>query len=198
MPRAAKAAKPPETVSGYTVAIVPLEDLRPYNRNARTHSPEQIEAIAASIREFGWTNPVLAEINGSGLIAAGHGRRLAALKLYEAGEVIRLPDGRELPAGTVPAIDCAGWSDAQRRAYVLADNQLALGAAWDEGLLKLELGELKEEDGFDLSVIGFSSEALEKMFTVVVPPGQFPSFGEGIETEHECPRCHYKWSGKSS
>lgn len=115
-----------------------IADLVPYARNARTHSSGQVKKIAASIEEWGWTNPVLVdEENG---IIAGHGRILAA-ELLEIVEV--------------PVIVARGWTDAQRRAYVLADNRLALDAGWDEGLLSLEFTELGELD-FDLALTGFS------------------------------------------
>jgi len=111
--------------------------LIPYARNARTHSDEQIAQIAASIEEFGFTNPVL--LDGESGIIAGHGRVLAA---------------RKLGMTKVPCIELAHLTDAQKRAYILADNKLAENAGWDDDLLRLELGELSGE-GFDLSLIGF-------------------------------------------
>ncbi len=116
----------------------PIERLIPYARNARTHSDAQVDQIAASIREWGWTNPVL--VGEDGTIIAGHGRVLGARKL-------RLSD--------VPVMVAAGWSDAQKRAYAIADNKLSLNAGWDDEMLELELGEL-EVLGFDLDLIGFS------------------------------------------
>ena len=116
--------------------------LIPYARNARTHSPEQVDQIAASIREWGWTVPVLVDEQGG--IIAGHGRVLAAHKLAIA---------------EVPVMVAAGWSEAQKRAYVLADNKLALNAGWDDDLLKIELGDLQAFD-FDLGLIGFSADEI--------------------------------------
>jgi len=116
--------------------------LIPYARNARTHSDAQVAQIAASIVEWGWTTPVL--IDEAGGIIAGHGRVLAARKLA-------LPD--------VPVMVAAGWSDAQKKAYVLADNQLALNAGWDMDLLKVEVGDLSVA-GFDLDLIGFDDKLL--------------------------------------
>ena len=116
--------------------------LIPYARNARTHSPEQVDQIAASIREWGWTVPVLVDEQGG--IIAGHGRVLAAHKLAIA---------------EVPVMVAAGWSEAQKRAYVLADNKLALNAGWDNDLLKIELGDLQAFD-FDLGLIGFSADEI--------------------------------------
>lgn len=147
--KAATAGKKP----GYQIEFRRLADLRPYAANARTHSPEQVAEIAASIVEFGWTNPILAD--GEGMIVAGHGRRLAAMTLFDRGALIRLPSGEELPAGVVPVIDCTGWSARQKRAYILADNQIALNADWDLSILKGELTALRD-DGFDLALSGFS------------------------------------------
>ena len=119
-----------------------VADLVPYARNARTHSDAQVAQIAASIREWGWTTPVL--IDEAGGLIAGHGRVLAA---------------RKLGIVDVPAMVANGWSEAQKRAYILADNKLTLNAGWDDDLLKIELGDLKELD-FDLSLIGFGDEEL--------------------------------------
>lgn len=116
------------------------ERLIPFARNARTHSDAQVSQIASSIREWGWTNPVLVAEDGT--IIAGHGRVLAARKL-------RIPD--------VPVMVAAGWTEAQRRAYTIADNKLTLNGGWDEELLGLEIGEL-EVLGFDLDLIGFSDD----------------------------------------
>ena len=115
----------------------PATALIPFAKNARTHSDAQVAQIAASIREFGWTNPIL--VDGDNGIIAGHGRLLAARKLGMA---------------TVPVIELAGLSEAQKRALVIADNKLALNAGWNDELLGLEIGEL-EHLGFDLSLAGF-------------------------------------------
>jgi DNA modification methylase len=128
----------------YKVARV--ADLIPYARNSRTHSDEQVAQIAASIREFGFTNPVL--VDGERGIIAGHGRVLAA---------------RKLGLDEVPVIELAHLTEAQRRAYVIADNKLALNAGWDMDLLKVELGGL-QADGFDLGLTGFSGDELAGLF----------------------------------
>jgi len=119
-----------------------VADLIPYARNSRTHSDEQVSQIAASIKEWGWTVPVLIEADG-GLIA-GHGRILAAQKLG-------IKD--------VPCMIAEGWTEAQKKAYIIADNKLALNAGWDDAMLKVELGELDALD-FDLSLTGFSEDEL--------------------------------------
>ena len=120
-----------------TVHQWPIERLIPYARNSRTHSDAQVAQIAASIKEWGWTTPVLVDEDGQ--IIAGHGRIMAARKLGMA---------------EVPVVIAKGWSDAQKRAYVIADNKLALNAGWDDELLRLEFNEL-DELGFDLELTGF-------------------------------------------
>lgn len=130
---------------------LPTADLIPYARNTRTHSPEQVAQIAGSIREFGFTNPIL--IDGENGIIAGHGRVMAASKLGLA---------------KVPCIRLAHLTDTQKRAYIIADNKLALNAGWDEEMLALELGELKDED-FDLSLIGFDEAELGDLFAEPAP-----------------------------
>jgi site-specific DNA-methyltransferase (adenine-specific) len=131
----------------------PINKLVPYARNARTHSDEQVGQIAASIREWGWTTPILVDEAGS--IIAGHGRTLAAqrLKMTE-----------------VPVMVAKGWSDAKKRAYVIADNKLALNANWDIEMLALELTDLLGMD-FDLDLTGFSAEEIATLMPVVIEPG---------------------------
>jgi site-specific DNA-methyltransferase (adenine-specific) len=119
-----------------------LDALVPYARNSRTHSPEQVAQIAGSIKEFGFTNPVLIDADGG--IIAGHGRVMAA---------------RKLGLAEVPCIRLGYLSETQKRAYVIADNKLALNAGWDEEMLRLELGELREAD-VDLSLVGFTEEEI--------------------------------------
>src|SRR3954466_10878018 len=119
-----------------------LDRLVPYARNARTHSDAQVAQIAASVRKWGWTVPVL--VDESGMLIAGHGRVLAARKLG-------LPE--------VPVMVAQGWSDAQKRAYVIADNKLALNAGWDEDLLRIELSDLQAM-GAGLELIGFADDEL--------------------------------------
>lgn len=124
---------------------LPSEKLIPYARNSRTHSPEQVAQIAASIKEFGFTNPILIdEENG---IIAGHGRLLAAQKLG---------------IDEVPVIVMAGLTAAQKKAYVIADNKLALNAGWDDEMLRVEFQELQEM-GFDLELTGFSLDEIEEI-----------------------------------
>ena len=124
----------------------PVASLVPYARNARTHSPEQVAQVAASIREWGWTVPVL--VDEASNIIAGHGRVLAA---------------QQLGLESVPVMVARGWSEAQKQAYVIADNKLALNAGWDEDLLRIELGELRGL-GADLGLTGFGELELDALF----------------------------------
>lgn len=157
------------------IESLPIERLIPYARNSRTHSDAQIAQVAASIREFGFTNPVL--IDGADGIIAGHGRVMAARKL-----------GLE----KVPCIRLAHLSETQKRAYIIADNKLALNAGWDEEMLGLELAELREVD-FDFDLTGFDGDAIEAFLN---PPE--PDFQPGTEDDQgkldekspiECPHC---------
>jgi hypothetical protein len=127
---------------------IPIGLLAPYARNARTHSEQQIAQIAQSIQEFGFCNPVL--IDSANGIIAGHGRVLAAQKL-----------GME----SVRCIRLGHLTDAQKRAYVIADNRIALSSGWDEDLLKIELGEL-HADEFDMSLLGFDVDELERLLSL--------------------------------
>lgn len=152
-----------------------VSELIPYARNARIHSEAQVAQIAASIKEWGWTTPVLIDENGG--IIAGHGRVLAA---------------RKLKLDQVPVMTAAGWSEAQKRAYVLADNQLAQNADWDMDLLKVEIVEL-QDIGFDVDMIGFSAEELGRlMFNADFAPGSLDEQGKLDELAPKivnCPHC---------
>ena len=157
-------------------------DLVAYARNSRTHSTYQVKQIADSIREFGFTNPVL--IADDETVIAGHGRVLAAL---------------DLGLGAVPCIRLSHLSETQRRAYVIADNKLALNSGWDFDLLVDELKALELAD-YSLEVIGFDIKELESLYknetSNATPPEQFPEHDENIKTDHACPKCGYEWSGK--
>lgn len=134
----------PQTRSVQQVEQIPVSDLIPYARNARTHSEQQVSQIAGSIQEFGFCNPVLVDADNG--IIAGHGRVLAAglLKLQ-----------------TVPCIRLTHLSDAQRRAYILADNRIAMNSGWDTEMLANELSKLSEEE-FNLGLLGFDEDELLK------------------------------------
>lgn len=124
---------------------VKVESLIPYIKNSRTHSEAQIAQIAASIKEFGWTNPIL--VDGDNGVIAGHGRLLAARKLGHK---------------EVPTIELAHMTDNQKKAYVIADNQLAMNAGWDTAILSLELADLKDQ-GFELDILGFDPKELDNL-----------------------------------
>jgi ParB-like chromosome segregation protein Spo0J len=135
----------PSTVTFPPCKTAPVAALIPYARNARTHSEAQVTQITESIREFDFTNPIL--VDGERGVIAGHGRLLAA---------------RKLSMTEVPTLELAHLSPAQRWAYVLADNRLALSAGWDEDLLRIELGEL-QTDGVDLSLTGFDPGEIDAL-----------------------------------
>ncbi|ECG6537073.1 transcriptional regulator [Salmonella enterica subsp. enterica serovar Frintrop] len=133
-----------------TIVYRPLNELIPCARNARTHSDEQVAQLVASIKEFGWTNPVL--VDECGEIIAGHGRVMAA---------------ESLGMNTVPVIVLANLTDDQKRAYRLADNRLPMNAGWDVELLKLEITELLDAD-FDISLTGFNQDEIDELLTEVL------------------------------
>lgn len=137
-----------------TIEEIKVDDLIPYATNSRTHSPEQVAQIAASIQEFGFTNPVLIDANGT--IIAGHGRVLAA---------------RKLGIETIPCIRLGHLTPSQVRAYVIADNKIALNAGWDDEMLKAELLTI-QEDGFNTDLTGFSDDELNALLTVETVEGE--------------------------
>lgn len=161
-----------------------LDQLKPYKKNARTHSTEQVKQLAASIVEFGFTNPILATADGD--MIAGHGRLEAA---------------RELGLKKVPVLILEHLSEAQRKAYVIADNQLALNASWDKDLLQEEVMSLNLLD-FNLDLLGFNEVDLSQMLDPEgidndESPDDFDEVDEDLDVEHRCPSCGYEWSGKS-
>ncbi len=139
---------------------VAVDKLIPYAKNSRTHSQEQVGQIAASIKEFGFRNPIL--VDGLGIIA-GHGRLLAAQKLN---------------LDKVPTIDCSDMTESQKKAYIIADNKLALNAGWDNAILNIELQEL-EYEGFDLTLTGFDDKELNALLE--------PEIVEGLTDEDAVP-----------
>jgi DNA modification methylase len=129
----------------------PIEKLIPYINNSRKHSDEQVAQIAASIKEFGWTNPIL--VDGDNGLIAGHGRLLAA---------------RKLGMDKIPVIELAHLSENQKKALIIADNKLALNSDWDNNLLMIELSELNNDD-YDLSVLGFDQDELDALLNPIEP-----------------------------
>lgn len=138
-----------------------VSSLIPYARNSRTHSPEQVSKIAASIKEFGFLNPVI--VDGENGIVAGHGRVMAAQKL-----------GMD----EVPTVEAAHLTAAQKRAYIIADNRLALDAGWDDEMLRVEFGDL-EAEGFDLTLTGFTLDEINAL--------QIEEIEEGLTDEDAVP-----------
>lgn len=158
----------------------PVCDLIPYARNARTHSDEQVAQIAASIREFGFNAPVL--IDGQGGIIAGHGRVMAA---------------RKLGMDSVPTIALPHLSEVQKRAYILADNKLALNSGWDNEMLQLELEEIAA-GGLDISLAGFSDDEFEGLLEDPDSGASESSAKEvdidDFEFDCKCPKCGFEFN----
>jgi ParB-like chromosome segregation protein Spo0J len=162
--------------TGLRVEYRPLESLIPFAGNPREHSDEQVAQIAASIREFGFTNPIL--LDGENGVIAGHGRVAAA---------------RLLDLKTVPCIELGHLTEAQKRAYVIADNKLALNGAWNEDLLRLELTELKDL-GANLELTGF--DAMELADILLGKDVSFREYDESAADDVQlvtCPKCGHSF-----
>lgn len=166
---------------GFQIEYLPVEALKPYGRNARTHSDEQIAQIAASIEEFGMAGAVVVR---NGVLAKGHGTLGGICLLYGAGKPVYPAPGQyaeeelrpaPFPWGTVPVIDASGWSDEQFRAFAIADNKLGLLAGWDAELLRGEFVDLNEL-GFDLRLTGFEELEIADLLAGV---GASDGDGEG-------------------
>lgn len=159
-----------------TIEQIKIERLTPYARNSRTHSDIQVSQLAASIKEFGFTNPVL--ISDDLDIIAGHGRVLAAHKL-----------GME----EVPCIRLSHLNENQRRAYVIADNQHALNAGWNFEMLAVEIDELNDAK-FDIGALGFTNEQLADLIgSPTIPPISDEDPGKNDEKPVICPKCHHEF-----
>ena len=159
-----------------TIEQIPLKKLTPYARNSRTHSDIQVAQIAASIKEFGFTNPVL--IDDGNDIIAGHGRVLAATKLG---------------LDEVPCVRLSHLTEFQKRAYVIADNQLALNASWNFDMLSVEIDELNDGK-YDISKIGFSTTELAE---IIGSPNEIDvNEDEKLISDKKtciCPHCHFEF-----
>jgi len=161
-----------------------VDSLIPYVKNSRTHSDAQVAQIAASIKEFGWTNPIL--VDGDNGIIAGHGRLMAA---------------RKLGYKEVPTIELADLTETQKRAYIIADNKLALNASWDDEVLKIEISDLLADE-FTLSVLGFDADELQKLLDV---PGFEPATQDDQSKLDElepkwidCPHCGKEFDARQA
>ena len=164
---------------------VATASLVPYAKNAKKHDAAQVAAIAGSIREFGFNNPVLIDADNG--IIAGHGRTLAA---------------HQLGLATVPCLRLTHLTDSQRRAYILADNRLAeIGGGWDSDMLAAELEALAAE-GFNIEDIGFDAGAFEKLNPPEPVPSIVPESStqeidvDSFNMEHRCPRCGFEFDSK--
>jgi ParB-like chromosome segregation protein Spo0J len=161
-----------------------VKDLIPYARNSRTHDEKQVSKIAASIKEFGFLNPVI--VDGENGIIAGHGRIMAAQKL-----------GLE----EVPTIEASHLTDAQRRAYIIADNRLALDAGWDDEMLRVEFDELSDV-GFDLDLTGFTHQEIFEIVTdKEFAPGTEDEQGKLDQLDPKyiaCPHCGKEFDSREA
>ena len=159
-----------------------VTELIPYVNNSRTHSDEQVAQIAASIKEFGWTNPIL--VDGDNSIIAGHGRLLAA---------------RKLGYKEVPTIELKDLTETQKKAYIIADNKLALNAGWDNEILSIELGSLQSAN-FDIELLGFDAIELSDLFDEQIK--ELKSNTEEIDPDEydmncKCPKCGFEFDAKT-
>ncbi|MAD98914.1 MAG: DNA methylase [Flavobacteriaceae bacterium] len=148
----AENVKPPPQWPALRPDLRPIDDLRPDEKNARTHSSSQIAQLAASLLRFGWTNPVLIDEDSS--VLAGHGRLLGAARLVEEGHE---------EYWQAPVISAVGWTEEEKRAYIIADNRLAEQAGWDKDILRAELEALSAAD-FDMKAVGFSKAEIRALF----------------------------------
>lgn len=163
------------------IEFIDINKIIPYEDNPRVHSDIQIEQISKSIKEFGFTVPILIDENKN--VIAGHGR-------LDASKSLQLKE--------VPTITISNLTDQQKKAYIIADNQLTLNSNWNEDLLKSQLSFLTENN-FDLNLLGFEDAQLDNYFKEIEEidlTDDFKEFDEEIETQHQCPKCGFKWSGK--
>jgi len=167
-------------IDGLTVIYRDPKDLIPNPTNARTHTAETVNELAGVIQMFGWTNPIL--IDDVDMIYAGHRRQKAALMLK---------------LKSVPCFDISHLTPDQRKAMMLADNRIALNAGWDLEMLGSDLRDLANK-GMDLKALGFNQDELDAALAGIEDPAPPDDFNEvddeTIETNHECPKCGYKWS----
>lgn len=175
------AAPQPATPANPALEFLSPTTLTAYAANARTHDPLVIEQLKASIREFGFTNPVIVDDHNT--LIAGHGRTTAALALG-------------LPL--IPVLRASHLTPTQIRAYVLADNRLALGSSWDEQLLRAELLDLQAKD-YDLNLLGFAQSELDRTMVSFAPgtaddQGQLDTFLPKPEYPQQCPNCQHKFT----
>lgn len=177
-----KTTKKGSGVESRQIEQIATAELIPYARNARTHDSAQVAQIAGSIQEFGFCNPVL--IDAANGIIAGHGRVMAA-------QLLKLE--------TVPCLRLSHLTDAQKRAYVLADNRIALSSGWDEEMLANELSDL-HADEFDMALLGFDADELAKLLEFESKEDEEPPESsssevdtDSFEMQCKCPRCQFEF-----
>jgi hypothetical protein len=158
---------------------VAISEIKPYERNPRTHPPDQIALLAQMMLKYGIDQPIV--VDEKMVILKGHGRRLAAIAA-----------GFE----RFPVVIRRGLSAQDKIEMRVADNQVSLLAGWDKELIRLEVTEFKSLGG-ELKMLGFGDVQLVQFMTMPSPPGEFPKVDETIPVEHQCPKCGYKWSGKA-
>lgn len=163
------------------VEMWPIDRPIPYARNPRAISDAAVSKVAGSLKEFGWRQPIV--VDAEGVVVVGHTRLMAA---------------RKLELTEVPVHVAADLTPAQAKAYRLTDNRVGEESQWNGALLGLELCDLRDLSA-DLQVLGFDEAELERYTPDhdEDPPEDFPEYGSDIETEHECPKCGYVWSGSS-
>lgn len=172
-----------DDVPALRVKMRALSKIVPYPNNPRTHPPAQVTMLAHLIKKYGPDQSIVVDGDPGpeiGMILKGHGRRLAAI---EAGRK------------DFPIVERFGMTAVEKRAMRIEDNQVGLLSGWDTTLMSMEVGSLKLA-GYDISLLGFGEQQLVQFTTQPSPPGEFPTFGDNIPTDFECPQCHYKWSGK--
>lgn len=181
----------PPTRGELSVVYLAVDALRRYENNARTHPPEQVEQIAASILEFGFNNPILLKDDGQ-TIGAGHGRLDAAELILSRGQALPTPTG-----ATVPTITLSGLTESQWRAYVLADNKLALGSEWDMDILAAELAALQEDNADLPTLAGFSDDEVDALLAEISANFE-PIHSEAVKpldrlVMRSCPSCGHEF-----
>jgi len=179
--RKKKAPAPPRPWPASAVETWPIDRIKPYPKNARMHAGSQVEQIAASMERFGVTTPLL--VDEAGVLIYGHGRRMAAELLVKRGKA---------EYGQLPVVVARGWTEDEKKAYRLADNQLALTSEWDLPVLKAEIGSLAAA-GFELPLLGFPDAKLVQFTATPKAPDQLePSTPAPDQTT--CPKCGHQWS----
>ena len=178
----------------YPLRLIAASKLKPYEGNARIHPTDQIEDLKGLIKMAGFVIPILYDFEADHVIA-GHGRLIAAQQMIEAGEAIPMPGRKgELPKGKVPVIDGSGMDEAERRAFVIADNKISQRSEWDEQRLEIELGDLQAM-GFDLALTAFPTEELRPFLEIPdVQPSSIEAQGKLDEkAKTKCPSCGHEF-----